>query len=96
MVSTKVEIMVNKQVLINFAIGEYKDEVLCDVVTMEATHLLLGRCTVPSSGVDQRSESTRGGIPRGTQGREVNRLAARVIASLRHRLRKASPKRGLA
>ena len=41
--STKGEIMVNKQVLINFAIGKYKDEVLCDVVPMEATHLLLGR-----------------------------------------------------
>jgi len=37
------EIMVNKQVLITFAIGKYKDEVLCDVVPMEATHILLGR-----------------------------------------------------
>jgi len=37
------EIMVNKQVLITFAIRKYKDEVLCDVVPMEATHLLLGR-----------------------------------------------------
>jgi len=35
--------MVDKQVLINFAIGKYKDEVLCDVVAMEATHVLLGR-----------------------------------------------------
>jgi len=35
--------MVNKQVLINFAIGKYKDEVLCDVVPMEATHVLLER-----------------------------------------------------
>jgi len=37
------EIIVNKQVLINFSIGKYKDEVLCDVVPMEATHILLGR-----------------------------------------------------
>jgi len=37
------EIMVNKQVLITFVIGKYKDEVLCDVVPTEATHLLLGR-----------------------------------------------------
>jgi len=37
------EIMVNKHVLITFAIGKYKDEVLCDVVSMEATHILLGR-----------------------------------------------------
>jgi len=35
------EIIVNKQVLIAFSIGKYKDEVLCDV--MEATHILLGR-----------------------------------------------------
>jgi len=37
------EIMVNKEVLITFAIKKYKDEVLCDVVSMEATHILLGR-----------------------------------------------------
>ena len=37
------EIMVNKQVLITFAIGKYIDEVLCDFVPMEATHMLLGR-----------------------------------------------------
>jgi len=37
------EIMVNKKILITFAIGKYKDEVLCDVVQMEATHVLLGR-----------------------------------------------------
>jgi len=41
--SEKGEIMVNKHVLITFAIGKYKDEILCDVVPMEATHILLGR-----------------------------------------------------
>jgi len=35
--------MVNKQVLITFAIAKYQDEVLRDVVPMEATHILLGR-----------------------------------------------------
>jgi len=30
------EIIVNKQVLIAFSIGKYKDEVLCDVVPTEA------------------------------------------------------------
>ena len=37
------EIIVNKQFLIAFSIGKYKDEVLCDVVSMEATHILLER-----------------------------------------------------
>jgi len=41
--SSEGQIMVNKEVLINFSIGKYKDEVLCDVVPMEATHVLLGR-----------------------------------------------------
>jgi len=41
--SAEGEIMVNKQVLITFAIGKYKDEVLRDVVPIEATHILLGR-----------------------------------------------------
>ena len=30
----------NKQVLISFRIGKYEDEVLCDVVPMQAGHLL--------------------------------------------------------
>ncbi|XP_071901038.1 uncharacterized protein [Coffea arabica] len=37
------EVRVHKQVLINFAIGRYKDDVLCDVVPMQATHIILGR-----------------------------------------------------
>ena len=37
------EVRVNKQVLISFPIGKYKDEVLCEVVPMQARHLLLGR-----------------------------------------------------
>ncbi|GKV11590.1 hypothetical protein SLEP1_g22836 [Rubroshorea leprosula] len=36
------EIKVNKQVLVSFSMGCYKDEVLCDVVPMHAGHLLLG------------------------------------------------------
>ena len=35
--------MVNKQVLITFSIGKYKDEFLYDVVPMEVTHVFLGR-----------------------------------------------------
>ena len=37
------EVRVNKQVLISFLIGKYDDEVLFDVVLMQAGHLLLGR-----------------------------------------------------
>jgi hypothetical protein len=37
------EIKLNKQVLISFPIGKYKDEVLCDVVPMHVGHILLGR-----------------------------------------------------
>ena len=35
--------MVTHQVLVTFQIGKYEDEVLCDVVPIEATHILLGR-----------------------------------------------------
>ena len=35
--------MVMHQVSVSFQIGQYEDEVLCDVVPMEATHILLGR-----------------------------------------------------
>ena len=37
------EIIVNKQILTTFSIAKYKDEVLCDVLPMVATHILLGR-----------------------------------------------------
>jgi hypothetical protein len=37
------EVKVNKQVLIVFSINKYCDEVLCNVVPMQASHLLLGR-----------------------------------------------------
>jgi len=37
------EIKVSNEVLLNFSIGKYKDEVLCDVVPVEASHVLLGR-----------------------------------------------------
>jgi hypothetical protein len=36
-------VMVNKQVMISFSVGKYKDKVLCDVVFMHVTHLLLWR-----------------------------------------------------
>ena len=35
--------MVNEQVNVEFQIGEYKDKKNCDVVEMDAYHLLLGR-----------------------------------------------------
>ena len=34
---------VTKQALINYSVGNLKDEVLCDVLRMDACHLLLGR-----------------------------------------------------
>lgn len=41
-VSEEGEIKVNKQVFINFSIGNYEDRVLYDVVPMKATYILLG------------------------------------------------------
>nr|KYP42401.1 hypothetical protein KK1_036191 [Cajanus cajan] len=37
------ELEVNQQVKVKFSIGDYKDKVLCDVIPMEASHILLGR-----------------------------------------------------
>lgn len=34
--------LISEQVWIEFSIGEYKDRVLCDVVEINACHLLLG------------------------------------------------------
>ncbi|OMO50156.1 Integrase, catalytic core [Corchorus capsularis] len=37
------EIRVNKQVLVTLSLGRYKEDVLCDVLLMQACHVLLGR-----------------------------------------------------
>ncbi|XP_056164087.1 uncharacterized protein LOC130137325 [Syzygium oleosum] len=37
------EVKVSKQVRVPFEIGRYKDELMCDVIPMQAGHLLLGR-----------------------------------------------------
>nr|XP_033511296.1 uncharacterized protein LOC117276070 [Nicotiana tomentosiformis] len=37
------EVKVNKKCMVSFKIGRYADEVLCDIVPMQACHLLLGR-----------------------------------------------------
>ena len=37
------EVKVTKQVVVPFSIGKYLDEVLCDVVPMQASHILSGR-----------------------------------------------------
>ncbi|KAL2584412.1 hypothetical protein AAZV13_14G127400 [Glycine max] len=37
------EVQVRKQVELDISIGKYNDKVLCDVVPMEASHILLGR-----------------------------------------------------
>ncbi|KAF7801045.1 uncharacterized protein G2W53_044441 [Senna tora] len=37
------EITVDKQVLVSFSIGRYRDEILCDVVHMHVGHILLGK-----------------------------------------------------
>jgi len=37
------KVKVNKQVLVVFSVGKYCDEVLCDAVSMQASHLFLGK-----------------------------------------------------
>ncbi|XP_013670069.1 uncharacterized protein LOC106374628 [Brassica napus] len=37
------EMKVTREVVVSFSVGRYEDEVLCDVLPMEATHILLGR-----------------------------------------------------
>lgn len=36
-------VLVNEQACVDFNIGEYKDRILCDILPMDACHLLLGR-----------------------------------------------------
>ncbi|RDX94058.1 hypothetical protein CR513_23613, partial [Mucuna pruriens] len=43
LLSEKGEMVVNKQINVELTLGKYKDEILDDVVPMEATYNLLGR-----------------------------------------------------
>jgi hypothetical protein len=40
---TRHQVNVTKQCLVEFKIGGYKDEILCDVIPMDVFHLLLGK-----------------------------------------------------
>ena len=35
--------LINEQAWVNFQIGKYKDIILCDIVDIDACHLLFGR-----------------------------------------------------
>jgi hypothetical protein len=37
------QVIVTKQCLVEFKIGGYRDEILCDVIPMDVCHVLLGR-----------------------------------------------------
>jgi hypothetical protein len=37
------QVMVTKQCLVEFNIGGYRDEIMCDVIPMDVCHILLGR-----------------------------------------------------
>jgi len=37
------ELTIDKEEKVKFSVGNYKDKVLCDVVPMEACHILLGK-----------------------------------------------------
>jgi hypothetical protein len=37
------QVTITQQCLVNFKIGGYRDEILCDVIPMDVCHVLLGR-----------------------------------------------------
>jgi len=37
------DMIINQQMEVKFSIGNYEDSVLCDIIPMEACHILLGR-----------------------------------------------------
>ena len=37
------QLLVNEQCNVEFHIGTYKDEILCDIMPMDVCHILLGR-----------------------------------------------------
>ncbi|RDY00276.1 hypothetical protein CR513_16565, partial [Mucuna pruriens] len=63
MVNSEGEIAIAKQVSLAFIVGQYKDEVLYDVVPMEAAHIVLGRpwqydCKVIHEGLPTNPHSS--------------------------------------
>nr|XP_043615890.1 uncharacterized protein LOC122587790 [Erigeron canadensis] len=57
------EVKVNRQVVIPFSIGAvYQDEVTCDVVPMDACHLLFGRPWLYDKGIEHQIDLIPGSI----------------------------------
>ncbi|RDX82370.1 hypothetical protein CR513_36845, partial [Mucuna pruriens] len=52
--SEKGGMVVNKQMNVELTLGKYKDKILCDIVSMEATYILLGRIQVTHNGVTNK------------------------------------------
>ena len=53
------ELKVTHQVLLTFSIGRYSDEIYCDVIPMQASHILLGRPWQFDSGAKHDGTSNR-------------------------------------
>ncbi|RDY01447.1 hypothetical protein CR513_15218, partial [Mucuna pruriens] len=53
--SEKEEMIINKQVNLELTLGKYKDEIICNIVPKEVTHILLGRPQVTHDGVTNKS-----------------------------------------
>lgn len=59
--------LVNEQCLVNFKIGNYHDEVLCDIIPMGVWHMLLGRpwkfyCHAIHYGYENTYSLTKDGV----------------------------------
>lgn len=50
---------VSKQVPVKFNIGRYKDELVCDVIPMQAAHIILGRPSQFDRGVIYEGHSNK-------------------------------------
>ncbi|RDX81327.1 hypothetical protein CR513_38020, partial [Mucuna pruriens] len=56
--SEHIKLVLNRQVEVAFTLGSYEDKVLCDVVPMEATHLLSG-CLKPLSPKETQEDQNK-------------------------------------
>lgn len=83
------EVRVHKQVKVAFSIGRYSDEVLCDVVPIQASHILLGRPWQYDMRVIHDGYKNRYSFKKGDQTFVLAPLAPKEVHEDQMRLAKA-------
>ena len=87
-------IKLTQQVLVPFSIGSYKDQVLCDIIPMTASHILMGRPWAYDRKVIHYGGTNEYRVQMGSRSHKWAPLSPMEVAQAQHKLRQAQIEKG--